>query len=391
MRHGEKNMTKLKITILSLSLVTVMSGAAVAPALGTISTYFSSVDPLLIKLIITLPSLFIILTSLLFSLISSSFSSKSIAIFGLLLYIIGGCFAGFSNNIYLLLVFRSILGIGVGLIMPLSTGLIAYFFDKTEQSKLMGYSSAMNNLGGIIAMSLSGYLVSLNWRYSFFIYSLGLLVMILVIGILPKTSISKEKNSIDGKSIKKISPYLFGIFITMVIFYAVPANFSLIMNKENLVQPSLIGILMAVQNLTSFIVGLVLSNIIKRIGKNTKYFASLMLAIGFLSLSFTSNVIAIIFGLFAVGVGLGVLVPILNSQIAFHIEREKMTSAMAIMSAMLYLGQFLSPIIIYGIQSLLHLEGLRIPFYISMILSLILFLSFFKIPVIVSKYKVPVN
>ncbi|HEY5562272.1 MAG TPA: hypothetical protein VIK72_11055 [Clostridiaceae bacterium] len=46
--------------------------------------------------------------------------------------------------------------------MPLSTGLISYLFDKKEQSKLMGYSSAMNNLGGIIALSISGSLVSLN-------------------------------------------------------------------------------------------------------------------------------------------------------------------------------------------------------------------------------------
>jgi hypothetical protein len=47
-------MGKLKVTILSLSLVTVMSGAAVAPALGAIANYFSNTDPLLIKLIITL-------------------------------------------------------------------------------------------------------------------------------------------------------------------------------------------------------------------------------------------------------------------------------------------------------------------------------------------------
>ena len=179
-------MGKLKVTILSLSLVTVMSGAAVAPALGAIANYFIKVDPLLIKLIITLPALFIIFTSLLFSLISSRLSSKTIAVSGLLLYIIGGCGSGFVNNIYLLLAFRSILGIGVGLIMPLSTGLIAYLFDKNEQSKLMGYSSAMNNLGGIIATTLSGYLVSLNWRYSFAIYLLGLFVVIMVIGVLPK-------------------------------------------------------------------------------------------------------------------------------------------------------------------------------------------------------------
>lgn len=377
-------MRKLKITILSLSLVTVMSGAAVAPALGPIADYFNEADPLVIKLIITLPSLFIIFTSLLFSLISSKLSSKTIAVIGLLLYIIGGSGAGFVNNIYLLLAFRSILGIGVGLIMPLSTGLIAYFFDKDEQSKLMGYSSAMNNLGGIIATALSGYLVSLNWRYSFAIYLLGLFVVIMVIWILPKSEMNRTKNSIDIKSIRKIAPYVSVMFITMVVFFTVPSNFSMIATKENLVPTSFIGLLMSVQNITSFITGLALSAIVKKVGRYTKYFASGMLALGFFSLSFTSHIATVIFGLFALGVGLGTLVPILNAQISLHVDKEKMTSAMSIMSAMLYLGQFLSPILIDGIQSILRLQGQQIPFYLAMILSIALLISFIRIPVFIT-------
>ncbi|NPV39852.1 MAG: MFS transporter [Anaerolineae bacterium] len=378
-------MGKLKVTILSLSLVTVMSGAAVAPALGAIANYFSNTDPLLIKLIITLPALFIIFTSLLFSSLSSRLSSKTIAISGLFLYIVGGCGAGFVNNIYLLLAFRSILGIGVGLIMPLSTGLIAYFFDKNEQSKLMGYSSAMNNLGGVIATTLSGYLVSLDWRYSFTIYLLGLLVMIMVVEFLPKAEIRNTKNSIDAKSIRNITPYVFTMFITMIIFYALPSNFSIIMTKENLVPTSFIGLLMSVQNITAFTTGLALSIILKIVGRYTKYFASGILALGFFSLSFTNHIVTVVLGLVALGVGLGTLVPMLNDQISYHVDKEKMTSAMSIMSAMLYLGQFLSPFIIDGIQSIFHLQGMQMPFYLAMILSLALLISFVKIPVFVAE------
>ncbi len=380
-------MGRLKATILSLSLVTVMSGAAVAPALGAIADYFSKADPLLIKLIITLPSLFIIFTSLLFSVISSKLSSKTIAVMGLFLYIIGGCAAGFANNIYLLLVFRSILGIGVGLIMPLSTGLIAYFFDKNEQSKLMGYSSAVNNLGGIIAMALSGYLVSLNWRYSFAIYLLGLLVEIMVIRILPKAELNRTKNSLDIKSIYKIAPYASVMFIIMVIFYTMPSNFSMIMTAENLIPTSLIGLLMSVQNITALITGLALSVIVKKAGRYTKYFAAGILALGFFSLSFTGHIITVILGLIALGIGLGILVPVMNAQISLHVDKEKMTSAMSIMSAMLYLGQFLSPVLIDGVQSLLRLQGLQIPFYLATIVSAALLISFIWIPVYTTENK----
>ncbi len=269
--------------------------------------------------------------------------------------------------------------------MPLSTGLIAYFFDKNEQSKLMGYSSAMNNLGGVIATTLSGYLVSLDWRYSFTIYLLGLLVMIMVVEFLPKAEIRNTKNSIDAKSIRNITPYVFTMFITMIIFYALPSNFSIIMTKENLVPTSFIGLLMSVQNITAFTTGLALSVILKIVGRYTKYFASGILALGFFSLSFTNHIVTVVLGLVALGVGLGTLVPMLNDQISYHVDKEKMTSAMSIMSAMLYLGQFLSPFIIDGIQSIFHLQGMQMPFYLAMILSLALLISFVKIPVFVAE------
>ena len=45
---------RLLYTILSISLLTVMAGAAIAPALGVISAHFAGRNPLLIQLIVSL-------------------------------------------------------------------------------------------------------------------------------------------------------------------------------------------------------------------------------------------------------------------------------------------------------------------------------------------------
>lgn len=204
---------KLKPAILSLSLVTVMAGAAVAPALGGISSFYNSVNPLYIKMILTIPGLFIIMTNLMFSRLTKNMTTKKIALTGLLLYLVGGCGAGFTNSIWILLLFRAVLGVGVGLLMPLSTGLISYYFDKNEQSKLMGYSAAMNNLGGVIAMSLSGYLATLNWRYSFSVYLLGLIAMVLVATTLPNAVIKGRNTRFSREQLRDGAFY----FITMFL------------------------------------------------------------------------------------------------------------------------------------------------------------------------------
>lgn len=58
-QHRRKNLT---VTILSLSLLTVMAGAAVAPALSIIRMHFADVNQLLVQMIISVPALFIVLT-----------------------------------------------------------------------------------------------------------------------------------------------------------------------------------------------------------------------------------------------------------------------------------------------------------------------------------------
>ena len=378
-------MNKLKATVLSLSLMTVMAGAAVSPALGAIEAYFTGSSPTTIKLIVALPSLFIILTSLLFTTISKKLNAKTMAMLGLLLYIFAGVGAGFVNNIYVLLLLRVVLGIGVGLIAPLSTGLIAYLFEKDEHPKLLGYSTAMNNLGAIIGTILSGWLVSFSWRYSFLIYLLGLFVIILVILFLPKIKLHEGKKSLDKKTLIKISPFVSAMFIVMVIFYTFPSNFSIIVTQNGLLPPELIGLIMSIQGVSALFAGLTLSFFIKKLRWYIKYFSSAMLALSFLLLSFTTNLPLIILGLMVLGIGLGTVIPVLNSQIAYHIEKEKVASAMAIMSAFLFFGQFASPLIIDSIQSLLGLEGAYIPYAIAMTFSLILLVLFLKINVVVEK------
>ena len=49
-----------KLAILSISLLTIMASAAISPALSAIQDHFYDVDELYIKMIITLPALFII-------------------------------------------------------------------------------------------------------------------------------------------------------------------------------------------------------------------------------------------------------------------------------------------------------------------------------------------
>lgn len=212
----------LAVSILSLSLLTVMAGAAVAPALGVIQAYFSGTSQTVVQLIISIPALFIVITNLCFPALSRRFSTKTLVLGGLLLYTVGGCAAGLFDQIALVLVMRALVGVGVGILMPLSTGLLTFYYPPERQAALMGYASAMNQMGGVIATLLAGLLSQLNWRASFLVYLLGLLSIVLCLGFLPSDRLDQpqhaEEASAAGSPFRTYFVYILAMFLLMSIF-----------------------------------------------------------------------------------------------------------------------------------------------------------------------------
>lgn len=99
---------KLMVAILTLSLLTVMAGAAVAPALGVIQEYFSGESKMMVQLIISMPAVFIAVTNLFFEKMCRICKAKTLTLIGLGMYIVFGCGAGLFSNIYLVLVCRAL-------------------------------------------------------------------------------------------------------------------------------------------------------------------------------------------------------------------------------------------------------------------------------------------
>lgn len=369
-----KNKKSLKVTILSLSLITVMAGAAVSPALGSISEHFSQVDPMLIKMILTVPGLFILALNLCFSTISSRYKTKMIALAGLLFYTIGGTAGAFATTIYSLLFSRMLVGIGVGLIMPLSTGLLAYYFEANEQKQLMGYSVAMNNLGGIIAMSLSGILASIKWNYSFYVYLTGVIVFVLVLIFLPNESIHNSKGKIDLSIVKEKFIYIIIMFLLNVTFYLYIVNFSIVSTSEGIATRENIGLLMSAQSIGALLMAVFFGQISKKFGKNIKKFGISLFIIAFAMLYLLNNYILYALALMLCGMGFGTMMAWVNSKAVEGVKREDAPRLMALISIGMYSGQFLSPILTSLLSNIFSADSLRFPYLLAILISLVTFI-----------------
>ncbi|MDY6381564.1 MAG: MFS transporter [Bacteroidales bacterium] len=363
--------------MLSISLLTVMAGAAMAPALGTIREHFSSSSDILIQFVVSLPALFIIITNLWFSYICRFFKTKTIAVVGLLLYVTSGSVAFFADNMVLLLILRSLLGISVGLIMPLSTGLLSFYFPPKEQAKLMGLAGAMSQMGGVIATMLAGLLANIAWNYAFLVYLLGLIALILVLAYLPNDRITASGN-ISIKSLSKFHPSVTGMLFVMVIFFIFPTNFAIISSQTTNLSSDEITIIMVGLDLVAVFMGLLFGKIMNVMPKIMKYFAPLLFMFGYICYAYGVSSAYLIVGSLLIGMANGIAIPYLNTIASIKGGKDAATTVMPLISASLYLGQFISPIIVNPLsKALFNQNDISSPYKIGIMICILFLIQTF--------------
>ena len=360
-------------TILSMSLLTVMAGAAIAPALGIIKEHFASSPAILVQLIVSIPALLIIVTSLFFRVISTRLRTRAIAIIGLVLYVVAGAGCFFVKDIYVLLAMRALLGVSVGLIMPLSTGLLAYYFPPSELARLMGLSAAMNQMGGVVATLLAGLLAVVEWNYAFLVYILGLIALVMVLAWLPNEQLpshDKQGNAFEPRHLLKFHPSVIGMLLLMMIFFIFPTNFAIITSEQTSFSNHVITIIMVGLDMVAFFVGLGFGRLMKAFRTVIKYFAPIGFMLGY-GLYLLGDVASIIAGSALIGIATGVGVPYLNTIASIKGGKNSTTTVMPLLSAALYLGQFISPIIVMPLSRIIAPGTLTGPYLAGVILSVL--------------------
>lgn len=350
---------KLTDTILSMSLLTVMAGAAIAPALGVIKAHFTSAPELLVQFIVSIPALFIIITNLFFLNISRHYGTRAIALFGLVLYVASGAGCFLANDIYVVLTLRALLGVSVGLIMPLSTGLLAYYYPPEQQAHLMGLSAAMNQMGGVVATLLAGLLSAIGWRWAFLVYLLGLIAVIMVAVYLPDDhlgSANKRGIPFQSRQLLKFHPSVNGMLLLMMIFFIYPTNFAITAEEQAGLSLTTTTLIMVGLDLVAFFAGMAFGQLMNIFREPMKYIAPVFFLIGYLFFAVAHSIMPLLIGAVFTGIANGVGVPYLNTIASIKGGRNSATTVMPLLSAALYMGQFLSPIIVTPLSRLLFGE-----------------------------------
>ena len=113
--------------------------------------------------------------------LSDSFGSKKVFLSSLILFTGSSLACGFAPNIYTLIAFRFLQGVGGASFIPTATAIVSDQFPESRQS-VVGLTASIFPIGGIVGPNLGGWIISrYSWRYIFYI---NLPIGILLIGLI---------------------------------------------------------------------------------------------------------------------------------------------------------------------------------------------------------------
>ncbi|MSB61331.1 MFS transporter, partial [Paeniclostridium sordellii] len=346
------------VGIWSISALNALPGLAVSPILGKLSVIFPHSTELDIQMLSSLPSLLIIP----FIILSGKLTEKVNEI-RLLLYLL-------SNKMWQLIAVSALMGIGSGLIVPLSTGLISRFFIGKYRTKQFGLSSAITNVTLVLATILTGYLAEVNWHLPFAVYLLPLISIVLSVYL--KRSMENEPAIVSKSEVKApvaadpvTVPGKYGVdikhLVQIMCFYGLATYLVIIVSfnlpflmKEYKFTSGNSGLMISLFFLAIMAPGFILNQIVDLFKQKTKFVSLLAIALGMALILISRTEWLIGLGCIFIGFGYGVIQPIAYDKTTRTAIPEKVTLALAFVMAMNYLAILLCPFIIDFFQSILH-------------------------------------
>lgn len=374
------------IGIWSVSALTSLPGLAVSPILGELSTIFPHATELDIQMLTSLPSLLIIPFVLLAGKLAEKRDFIRLLRVGLWLFAASGVLYLFSSRMWQLMAISALLGIGAGLIIPLSTGLISRYFTGEYRVRQFGYSSAITNMTLVVATAVTGYLAEVHWRLPFAVYLLPLISLVL------SAYLKKDAASVTIKQAAAIIPPIqstpvisgkYGIHIRhlvqLMLFYglvtyvvlAVTFNLPFLMEAHHFSSGNS-GLMISLFFLAIMAPGFMLDSLVKLLGNKTKLYSLLAIAIGLLLIWISPTEWLIVPGCILVGLGYGIIQPLIYDKTVDTAIPQKTTLALAFVMVMNYLAILLSPFITDFFQWIFHTGSQEFPFIFNLCITILI-------------------
>jgi len=343
---------KVKTTILLVSSLTIMSMITISASLPDMTKAYSYLPNAsgLVKLVLTFPGLFIALSALVAGLVIDKFGRLKLLGIALVLFAVTGSSGYWLDNIYLILAGRALLGICVGISMTIVTTLVADYYQGKARQKFAGIQIAIMSLGGIVFITLGGFLADINWRVPFLLYLFSLFILPFTYLYLKEPTKPVMDKSINNSSV--VSPRIIwfvflNVMLMWVVFFIIPVQVPFYLKSIGVEKNGLIGIAIASATFFSAISAFSYSKIKDKLNFHQVFcLGYFLMSLGFVVIAVSNGYMLALAGILLVGLGMGFLIPNANIWVMQLAPVEIRGQEIGRLTTFWFMGQFLSPILL---------------------------------------------
>ena len=272
-----------------------------------------------------------------------------------------------------LIVISCILGIGAGMVIPFSTGLVVDYFTGDYRVRQLGYSSSINNLTLVLATVVTGYLANVDWHLPFLVYTLPGISLALSFLLKrqrsfpePEQSIQLRHKMIDRRKLAGLMVFYFFVTyaVLVVTFYA-----SFLIDDYK-IDSSFSGVLISLFFLAIMLPGLFIDKIIRSLKRNVNLVALVLVCVGLLCVGVFHGKAMLAFGALCTGLGYGIMQPVIYDKAATIAPPRSATLALSFVMSVNYLAVMVCPFIVDLFRHVFGTHSDRFPFFFNAALVL---------------------
>lgn len=292
----KKTMEKVSILALSLVLTTAFS---VSSALPYMLEYYSNLSTSDVELLISLPSVGIMISLLLNGLLEKFLSERQMIVTGLITLSLCGTLPYFIQSYLFVFVTRLIFGMGVGLINAKAISIISERYHGKERTQTLGFRGSAEVVGTALLTLVAGQLMQFGWTAAFLVYGAGFIVLVLYLMFVPYEQVAQATDQHKSKKQEKMSKadWQFSLYLSLVAAVIVFANIAVSLRIPTIVAYDLKGehdlasYLLGAMQLIGILAGISFAKLVEVFHKKLLAVIGSLFGLSLIAIGYSSNLV----------------------------------------------------------------------------------------------------
>lgn len=342
------------VVLLLGSSLTIMGAVMVAPILPKLGAEFGPIEPrtdILVPLAVTGPALAIAIVAPLAGWLADKVGRKALLIVATLLYAVLGVVPALLNDLPSIVGVRLLFGCAEAAIMTCCATLIADYWRGEERMRFVNLQVVTIGLVGALFFVLGGVLGEHSWRLPFYLYLLPLLLVPAMIRLLWEPSRATAPSVHDkGDDQVSIPTLLVGYLLIlggMILNFIVPVQTPILLVGLGVTSSTMIGACAGLGLLATLGGSLTWPLLRRTLGiAGCNALLLTLLALGLWLLLRAQSYQQVLLAVSIHGLGAGLLVPNAMAPVMNALSAGTRGRGLGIFTACLYVGQFVSPLVV---------------------------------------------